>query len=322
MDPQNISLDPLKGRTVAVLGYGNQGRAHALNLRDSGVNVLVGSRRGASWEGALRDGFAPKEIADAASSSDVVIFLFPDQVIPTVFREIQLILEKGSQLMAFAHGFAFHYGLVPKLPGRGYFLAAPKGAGAVLRARFEQGGGLPGVFAVAEGSPAGTREVCLAYAKAIGITRQTLIETSFREETECDLFGEQAVLCGGLMRLMEMAFDTLVKHGHSREMAFIECAYEAKLIMELWLKFGPRGMTDRISPTAFYGGLTRGKRLVDDRAKAEMEKMFEEIRSGDFAREWLEEVAAGMPRLASERDRLSQSGIEEAFQNLRDRLNP
>lgn len=198
-----------------------------------------------------------------------------------------------------------------------YFLVGPKGAGAVLRERFENGGGLPGVFALGPNADASTRTLALAYAKGIGVAGSYLLETTFAEETECDLFGEQAVLCGGLMELMRQASDTLVRYGHTPEMAFFETCYEVKTIIELWLKHGPKGMGEAISPTAYFGGKTRGARLVDERTRAELDRIFQEIRSGAFAREWMEEVAKGAPRLAAWHRDDAQSPMEKVHAKVK-----
>lgn len=320
MELEKISLSPLQGRRVAVLGYGNQGRAHALNLRDSGVSVLVGCRPGAGFQAASRDGFSPTSFAEAVGISDIVMFLLPDQVIPSVYGAVTPLLSAGSKTVGFAHGFAYHFGFLELLPSCAYFLVSPKGAGAILRSQFEKGDGLPGVFAIGQGARPETRDLCLAYARAIGVAKTILLETTFQEETECDLFGEQAVLCGGILQLMESAATVLVENGHTPEMAFFECCYEARLILDLWLKYGPAGMASRISPTAFFGGLTRGQRIVREETKAELRAMFREIRSGAFAKEWMAEVDAGMPRLAVEKKRLAESMLEAAFQKLSPQL--
>lgn len=295
MDLTKLSVAPLQGKKIAVLGYGNQGRAHALNLRDSGLSVVVGARAGKGADRAKADGFSPVDPADAVRAADVAVFLFPDHVIPEVYRQVAPLLQ--NKIIGFAHGFALHFGWIDALPGCGYFLVGPKGAGAVLRTRFEDGGGLPGVFAVGPGAGEETRAVALAYAKGIGVGGTYLVETSFAEETECDLFGEQAVLCGGLMELMQSAFTTLIDNGHGEEMAFLETCYEVKTIIELWLQHGPKEMGEAISPTAYFGGKTRGARVIDDRVKAELRKIFADVRSGAFAREWKKEVDGGAKRM-------------------------
>lgn len=308
----------LQGKTVAILGYGNQGRAQALNLRDSGVNVVIGARPGRGATQAETDGFTPIPFSDAVMISQVVCFLLPDQVISEVFKSLQPAL-KGKHV-GFSHGFAYVFGDVPKDPEIGYFLAGPKGAGALLRQEYLAGPGLPGVFAV-ESKLAETREIALAYCKAVGIANRCLIETSFREETECDLFGEQVVLCGGIPRMMEMAFDTLVANGHSPEMAFFECCYEARLILELWMKNGPGGLSKRISPTAFYGGLERAKDILpEESSKKEFQKIFDSIRSGAFAKELMKEASDGFPVSKAEQSRLSQTLLEETYQKLKDKI--
>ncbi len=315
MDLQKISLEPLKGRRIAILGYGNQGRAHALNLRDSGLEVLVGGRPGKSLDQASKEGFSPLSYAEAARQADIVMFLLSDPVIGTVYQEVKPHLL-GFKAAGFAHGFAYHYGQLEPLAPCAHFLVGPKGAGAILRRKFEAGSGLPGVFAIGKNATEKTKELVLAYAKGIGVAHSILLETSFQEETECDLFGEQVVLCGGIPQLMEAAYETLVKNGLSPEMAFFECCYEAKLILDLWLTHGPRGMADKISPTAFFGGMTRGKRLVTPELKAEMERIFSEIRRGDFARDWLCEVKNNAPLLQDEKARLENSPIELTYRKL------
>jgi len=316
MNLQTVSLDPLNGRRVAILGYGNQGRAHALNLRDSKVDVCVGARPGKSWDLAQRDGFIPCSYAEAASSADIVMLLLSDPVIGEVYGAIREHLTAGKAV-GFAHGFAYHYGQLEPLAECAHFLVSPKGAGAILRKNFEKGGGLPGVYALGKNATDEFKPRVLAYAKGIGVASSVLIETTFKEETECDLFGEQAVLCGGILKLMEGAFETLVEQGMKPDMAFFESCYEAKLILDLWVAHGPAGMADRISPTAFYGGTTRGRRLIDADAKREMGRIFQEIRRGDFAKEWMTEVRRGMPTLRDERNRLAESALEKAYQDLK-----
>lgn len=316
MDLSSITLEALQNKKIGILGYGNQGRAHALNLRDSGIEVIVGSRSGKGFEQALTDGFSPVELEQAAKDSQVLVFLLPDQIIPEVYGKLAYLFKNGEREVGFSHGYAYQFGAIERYPKTGYFLVGPKGAGAILRANFVSGEGLPGVFAV-ESPKKETRAVCLSYAKAIGLAKTTLLETSFKEETECDLFGEQAVLCGGIMELMEAAFETLVKNGNSPEMAFFECCYEARMILELWMKFGPEELSRRISPTAFFGGLTRGRRIIDSEAKKRMEVIFEEIRNGQFQKEWREEVEKGYPHLESRRRILKDSALEKTYQSLK-----
>lgn len=312
MDLEQISLEPIRRHTVAILGYGNQGRTHALNLRDSGVSIVVGARLGKGYDQAVKDGFRPVSPPDAARKASIVMFLFPDEVIPDQYQAVREAL--AGKKVGFCHGFAYHYRLIERLSGCSYFLVGPKGPGAVLRERYLDETGLPGVFAI-EANDEETREIAQSYAKALGI-RKVLIETTFQEETECDLFGEQAVLCGGIFELMEQGFQTLTQNGHSPEMAFFETCFEAKLILELWMKYGPKGVREKISPTAFYGGLTRGKRLIDESTRQEMQNIFTEIRNGEFAREWMEEVKRGMPELVKKREEVSRSQLEKMWEKL------
>lgn len=317
MDTKSITLRPLENKKVAILGYGNQGRAHALNLRDSGVDTSVFSREGESLEQARKDGFEPRPLKETVEQSDVLLFLFPDQVIPTVYHSVEALLKKGRKTIGFAHGFAYHFGYISVLPECGYFLVGPKGAGSILREQYEAGKTLPGVFALGKGASTETREICLAYAKAIGVGGDCLLETTFQEETETDLFGEQAVLCGGLPALIEAAFNSAVAKGTSPEMAFFECCYEAKLILDLLLKYGPKGMASRISPTAFYGGMQAGRLLVDDTTKGKINSILKRIQNAEFAKEWMSEVEEGQPRAREEKHRIGESLLEKTFQKLK-----
>jgi ketol-acid reductoisomerase len=319
MELSLITLKALQNKKVGILGYGNQGRAHALNLRDSGIEVAVGCRSGRGFKQAQQDGFLPLEMEIAAEKSQVLVFLLPDQVIPEAYDKLACFFKNGEREVGFSHGYAYQFGGIKRYPQTGYFLVGPKGAGAILREKFVSGEGLPGVFAV-ESPKKETREVCLAYAKAIGLAEVTLLETSFKEETECDLFGEQAVLCGGIMELMEAAFDTLVKNGNTPEMAFFECCYEAIMILELWMKFGPEELSRKISPTAFFGGLTRGRRIINSEAKKRIEEIFQEIRSGQFQQEWREEVKKGYPQSESRRRILKESPLEKTYQILKSQM--
>lgn len=308
-----MHLNQLK---IAILGYGNQGRAHALNLRDSGCQVIVGARPGNGFELAKKDGFTPKSICEAAEEAQVVLFLLPDLIIPEVYRELSYLFSEGQRDIGFCHGYAYHLGGIEKFPKTGYFLVGPKGAGVVLRETFQNGKSLPGVFAIVSPRKE-TRELALAYAKAVGISEKTLIETTFQEETECDLFGEQVVLCGGILELMESAFQVLIEKGQTPEMAFFECCYEAKLILDVWMKEGPQGLSKKISPTAFFGGLTRGRRLIDENTREKMRAMFDEIRSGHFSAEWKAEAQAGFPTLEKRLQEQSQSELQKTYDRLK-----
>jgi len=307
----------LFGKKIGILGYGNQGRAQALNLRDSGYSVLVGAREGRGYQQAVQDGFTPRSFRQVAQEVDILMFLLPDHVIPEQYGILKDCLMSGEKEVGFSHGYAIHFGGLEKFSKTGYFLVGPKGAGVILRDEFQKGKGLPGVFAVS--SPrAETRQVAIEYAHGIGILKSALFETTFQEETECDLFGEQTVLCGGILDLMEAAFQTLVKKGHSPQMAFFECCYEAKRILDLWLQKGPSGLSSSISPTAFFGGITRGKRLINERTIQELEVIFDEIRSGRFSQEWELEVKNGFPvsRVRANSEKVSL--LQKTYDSLKD----
>ncbi len=304
MDLQKLSF--------GILGYGNQGRAHALNLRESGVNVLIGARDGQGKTQALADGFEPLSFDEVAKRCDVLVFLLPDLVIPEVYRNLSPHFSKTKKAVGFAHGFVYTYKLIERFESCSYFLVGPKGAGAILRDQFVKGKGLPAVYAYSEGA----KPLAEYYAEKIGCASSYLLETTFEEETYCDLFGEQVVLCGGIMQMMEAAYETLVKKGMSKEMAFFECCFESRMITELWMKFGPKAFSEKISPTAFYGGLTRGQALVTSETKKKMEGMLEDVVSGKFAAEWKAEYEKGSPLLKAERKRLSESSLEKTYQEI------
>lgn len=283
----DADLSYLKGKKVAVIGYGSQGRAHALNLRDSGVQVLVGLRFGGkSWEQAKADGFDPLTIEEAASRSDIVMLLTPDTTHREVYEaHIKQNLSAGKAL-GFAHGYSIRFGEV-KPPGNvDVFMVAPKGPGTMVRKMYLEGFGVPALVAVERDYSGLAEKIALAYAKAIGATRAGVLKTTFAEEAETDLFGEQAVLVGGIMSLIEKGFEVLVEEGYQPELAYFEVCNELKLIMDLIYSGGFAGMLKAVSDTAKYGGLTRGNRVVDDHVKANMKKILEEIRSGEFAKEW------------------------------------
>ena len=285
----------LKGKTVAIIGYGSQGHAHAQNLKESGVNVILGLREGASWKKAEAAGFKVVSPAEAAKLSDVVMILAPDELQADLYREsIGPNLKKGGYL-AFAHGFNIHFGQIVPRPDINVFMVAPKGPGHLVRSEFARGSGVPMLLAIHQDPSGNTRQVGLAYAKANGGGRVGILETSFREECETDLFGEQVVLCGGLTALIQAGYETLVNAGYSPEMAYFECLHEVKLIVDLIYEDGISNMRYSISNTAKFGDVTRGPRIVNEDTRREMKKILDEIQSGAFAKEWILENKAGRP---------------------------
>jgi ketol-acid reductoisomerase len=293
---KDADLGRLEGKTVAILGYGSQGHAHAQNLRESGVNVVVGELPGSPpWAQAEADRFKVMPADKATASADVIMMTLPDELAADVYRsEIVGELRPGNYL-AVAHGFNIHYGQIRIPEGVNVFMVAPKGPGHIVRNLYTRGEGVPGLVAVEKDPSGDTLQVALAYAKGIGAGRSGIIETTIREETETDLFGEQAVLCGGLTGLMQAGFDTLVEAGYSPEMAYFECIHEVKLIVDFIYEGGISNMRYTISNTAQFGDLTRGPRLIGEAARAEMKKILGEIQSGEFAREWITETKAGKP---------------------------
>jgi len=314
----DMSLEPLMGKVIAIIGYGNQGRAHALNLRDSGLNVIVGARKeGASWGKAKDEGFNVMEIADAAREAHVISMLTPDQVMPQVYNESVSENLSAGKALVFAHGFNIHYKQIVPPPFVDVCLVAPKGPGAQLRALYEEGKGLPALVAVEQDYTGNAMQIALAYAKGLGAGRAAVIETTFAEETETDLFGEQVVLCGGCTELIRAAFETLVEAGYQPEVAYFECLHELKLIVDLIHREGITGMRKRISDTAEYGDITRGKRVIGEASRQAMKQILREIQSGEFAREWILENMAGRPVYHSEGKRQSEHLIEKVGEKLR-----
>ncbi len=293
---KDADLNRLAGKSVAVLGYGSQGHAHALNLRDSGVDVVIGLRPGSpSWKKAEAEKLKVMPIGEAVRNATVVMLTLPDETMGDIYAaDVAPNLRKGGYL-GLAHGFNIHFGCIRPAPGTNVFMVAPKGPGHIVRDLYKKGQGVPALVAV-DADPGGdTLQVALAYASGIGAGRAGIIETNFREETETDLFGEQAVLCGGLTALMQAGFETLVEAGYAPEMAYFECIHEMKLIIDFIYEGGITNMRYTISNTAQYGDLTRGPRIVNEDTKREMKKILREIQSGVFAREWLLESRAGKP---------------------------
>src|ERR671936_488445 len=315
---KDADLSKLDGKTVAVLGYGSQGHAHALNLKDSGVEVVVGLREGSSSvEKARGDGLRVESIPDAASEGDLVMVLLPDEKQAEVYEaEIRDGIAPGD-LLLFAHGFSIHFGQIEPGPEVDVGMVAPKGPGHLVRRQFVEAKGVPGLIAVQQDATGHARELVLAYAKGIGCTRAGVIETTFKDETETDLFGEQAVLCGGVTELVRAGYETLVGAGYDPRLAYFEVLHELKLIVDLMYEKGITGMRYSISNTAEYGDLTRGKRIIDGHVRAEMKKVLGEIQSGEFAREWIAENKAGQENFQRMRQEAKNHQIEREGQELR-----
>jgi ketol-acid reductoisomerase len=315
---KDANLAALEGRTVAILGYGSQGHAHALNLRDSGVDVVVGLREGSSSaEKARADGLRVQPVADAASAGDVVTVLLPDEKQAEVWdAEIGDGIAPGNLLM-FAHGFSIHFGQIDPGPEVDVGMVAPKGPGHLVRRQFVEGNGVPGLVAVHQDATGAARDVVLAYAKGIGCTRAGVIETTFKEETETDLFGEQAVLCGGVTELVRAGYETLVDAGYDPRLAYFECLHELKLIVDLMYEKGISGMRYSISNTAEYGDLTRGKHVIGEPTREAMQRILADIQSGDFAREWIAENQAGQENFQRLREEQQNHQIEREGKELR-----
>lgn len=314
---KDVNVDTLKGKKIAVIGYGSQGHAHANNLKDSGMDVIVGLRPGLSWQKAITAGFEVMKPAEAAKIADVIMILLPDELQADVFNnEIAQNMKAGTYL-CFAHGFNIHFGQIVPPQNINVFMVAPKGPGHLVRSEFIKGSGVPCLIAIHQDPTGNTKDVALAYASAIGGGRAGIIETTFREETETDLFGEQAVLCGGITALIQAGFETLVEAGYAPEMAYFECLHEVKLIVDLIYEGGISNMRYSISNTAQYGDLTRGPRIITEETKKEMKKILREVQDGVFAKEWMLECRANKPVFNALTRKGEQHPIEEVGRQLR-----
>ena len=315
---KDADLSLIQNRTVAVVGYGSQGHAHANNLNDSGVKVVVGLREGSdSWAKAQRAGLTVSSVARAVAQADFVMLLAPDEKHAAIYRdEIEPNIRQGA-VLAFGHGLNIHFKLVEPRADLDVVMIAPKGPGHTVRSTYTQGGGVPSLIAIAQDASGLAKNVALSYASAIGAGRAGVIETSFREETETDLFGEQAVLCGGAAALVQAGFETLVEAGYAPEMAYFECLHELKLIVDFFYEGGITNMWYTVSNTAEYGGITRGSRIITEATKAEMRVILKEIQSGQFAREFVLENQAGAPYMKAMRRHAKEHQIEEVGAKLR-----
>ena len=314
---KDANPEVLKGKKICIMGYGSQGHAHANNLRDSGMDVLIGLRKGSSWDKAEAAGFTVMTPVEASKVADIIMILVPDEYQADIYRnEIAPNIKQGVYL-AFAHGFNIHFGQIVPPSDANVFMVAPKGPGHLVRNEYTKGGGVPCLLAIHQDPSGKTREIGLAYASAIGGGRAGIIETSFREETETDLFGEQVVLCGGLTALIQAGYETLVEAGYAPEMAYFECLHEVKLIVDLIHEGGISNMRYSISNTAQYGDITRGPRVINESVKAEMKRIISEIQSGQFAKEWILECKAGKPVFNALTRKGEEHPIEEVGSRLR-----
>ena len=318
---KDCNIELIKSKKVAMIGFGSQGHAHAENLRDSGVEVIVGLRKnGSSWAKAEAKGFTVKTVADATAGADVVVILLPDENQADIWNnEIEANLKDGAYV-SFGHGFNIHYGRISPAKNINVMMVAPKAPGHTVRNEFTKGGGIPDLIAIHQDASGDTKEVALSYASAIGGGRTGIIETTFKDETETDLFGEQAVLCGGAVSLVQAGFETLTEAGYAPEMAYFECLHELKLIVDLMYEGGISDMRYSISNTAEYGDYVSGKRVINDESKAAMKEILKEIQDGRFAKDFILEGQAGYPRMNAERANARASLIEKTGNNLREMM--
>jgi len=317
----DVNLDLLQGKTVAIIGFGSQGHAHALNLRESGVNVIVAEAPGSpGWQAAEKAGVPVMETPKAAEAGDWIMILAPDELQPVIYEsQIKPYLKAGN-VLSFAHGFNIHFGQIVPPKDVDVVMIAPKGPGHLVRRQFQEGAAVPALIAIYQDPSGRAREMALAYAKGIGATRVGVLETTFKEETETDLFGEQAVLCGGCTHLVMAGWETLVEAGYQPEIAYFECLHELKLIVDLMYEAGIAGMRYSISNTAEYGDVTRGPRIITDETRAEMRRILAEIQRGEFAREWILENKAGKPVYNALTRMGAEHPIEEVGRRLREMM--
>ncbi|UTR14161.1 ketol-acid reductoisomerase [Salipaludibacillus sp. LMS25] len=314
----NIQDEVLKNKKIAIIGYGSQGHAHALNLKESGFDVVVGLRKGKSWDQAVEDGVQVETVANAAKQADVIMILLPDEHQPKIYEEhIKPYLEDGNAL-AFAHGFNIHFSQIVPPENVDVFLVAPKGPGHLVRRTFEEGAGVPALYGIYQDYSGKATDIALAYAKGVGAGRAGILETSFQEETETDLFGEQAVLCGGATSLIKAGFETLTEAGYQPEVAYFECLHELKLIVDLLYEGGLEGMRYSISDTAQWGDFVSGPRVVNEETKARMKDVLTDIQSGKFAKEWILENQANRPQFNAINARENEHQIEKVGRELRE----
>jgi len=314
----DAQLDSLKSKKIAILGYGSQGHAHALNLKESGMDVLIAEVKGGeAWEKAKEAGFDVMEAPDAVKVANVIMVLLPDQIQKKVYDEAIAPNLKEGDTLVFAHGFNIHYKQIVPPANVNVMMIAPKSPGHLVRRTFTEGSGVPCLIAIYQDPSGETKDLALAWAKGIGGTRAGVIETNFKDETETDLFGEQAVLCGGSAELIKAGFDTLVEGGYPAELAYFECMHELKLIVDLFYEGGLNRMNYSVSDTAEYGGMSRGPKIITDDTKKAMKKMLEEVQNGKFAQEWLDEYASGQPNMKRLREETKEHMIEKVGAKLR-----
>ena len=316
------SLESLKNNKIAILGYGSQGHAHALNLKESGMDVIVAEVKGGeAWDSAKSAGFEVLEAADAVKITNVIMILLPDQIQKIVYDDAVGPNLKDGDTLVFAHGFNIHYKQIVPPANVNVMMIAPKGPGHLVRRTFSEGSGVPCLIAIHQDPSGNTKDLALAWAKGIGGTKAGVIETNFKDETETDLFGEQAVLCGGSAELIKASFDTLVEGGYAPELAYFECMHELKLIVDLYYEGGLSRMNYSVSDTAEYGGMTRGKKVINDETRQSMREILKEVQDGTFAKEWLAEYANGQPNMNQLREDNKNHPIEKVGEKLREMMS-